>query len=93
MELYQYKSNNTIAYKTGSGDELNVKRRDAESDGDDQVVNWPVRPLSMEGIDGPQGSGTGPAAKSLFVHSPLLPRIAKMKADGYGVFCRCMYND
>lgn len=70
VELYQYKSNNTIAFKTGSGDELNVKRRGAESDGEDQVVNGPLRPLSMEGIDGPQGSGTGPAATSLFVHSP-----------------------
>ena len=70
LGLYLYKSNNTIAYKTGSGDELNVKRRNAESDREDQAVNGPVRPLSMEGIDGPQGSGTGPAARSLFVHSP-----------------------
>ena len=70
LGLYQYKSNNTIAYKTGSGYELNVKRGDAESDREDQVVNGPGRPLSMEGIDGPQGSGTGPAARSLFVHSP-----------------------
>lgn len=70
MDLYLYKSNNTIAYKTGSGDKQNVKRRDAESDGEDQVVNGTLRPLSMEDIDGPQGSGTGSAARSLLVHSP-----------------------
>ena len=70
LGLYLYKSHNTIAYKTGSGDKLNVKGRDAESDWEDQVVNGPARPLSMEGIDGPQRSGTGPAARSLFVHSP-----------------------
>ena len=46
LVLYLYNSNNSIAYKTASGDDLNVKRPSAESEGEDQVVNGPVGPSS-----------------------------------------------
>jgi len=96
LDLYRYKSNNTVAYKTGSGDELNVKRGDAESDRDDHS-EW----ASQTVVDGGHRWATGEgnrASGEEFVcpftaRIRLVPRIAKMKAYGYGVFCRCMYND
>ena len=52
---YLYKSNNSIAYKTGSVDVLNVKRGGAESDEEDQDSQWASGPPSMEDIDGTGG--------------------------------------
>jgi len=94
LDLYLYKSNNTIAYKTGSGNELNVKRRGAESERDDQAVNWASQTGGHRWATGERNRASGEEFVSPFTaRIRLVARIAKMKGDGYGVFCRRMYND
>jgi len=90
--LYLYKSRNTIAYKTGSGDELNVKTtrcRIGQGRSRQSMASQTVVDGGHRWATGERNRASGEELVCPFtarIH--LLPRIAKMKVDGYGAFCR-----